>query len=92
MTVINAPKIIVCNKVLKLKAKQNSHGSFFLSQGSTISLLGTLTISGAVSSSRVRITKMLERKIPQFDSTRFHQCDRGVQDFFITTNVSTFEA
>jgi hypothetical protein len=34
---------------------------------------------------------MLERKIPQLDSVSFQQCDRGVQDFYITTNVSTFE-
>jgi len=64
----------------------------FLSEGCTISLLGTLTNSGAVSSSRVRITKMLERKIPQLDSTSFQQYDGGVHDFSVTTNVSTFEA
>jgi hypothetical protein len=35
---------------------------------------------------------MLERKIPQIDSTSFQQYDRGGEDFSITTNVSTFEA
>jgi len=72
--------------------RQTECASYFLSQASTISLLVTLTGSGAVSSRRVRITKMLERKIPQLDSPSFQQCDRGVQDGSITTNVSTFEA
>lgn len=78
MTVINAPKIIVRNKVLKLNARQNVQGTFFLK----------------VARCRLveSVTKMLERKIPQPDSTSFQQGDRGVQDFSITTYVSTFEA
>jgi hypothetical protein len=56
MTVVNAPKTIMRNKVCAL---------YFHSHCKTTSLLGTPTNSGAVSSSRVRITKMLERKIPQ---------------------------
>ena len=91
MTVINAPKIIVRNKVLKLNTKQNAQDTFFLEVARLVCWAHrpVPVPSRGVESSH---NYMLERKIPQLDSTSFQQCDRGVQDFSITTNASAFEA